>query len=377
MAKQNVNDQHCKQLCHAVEHLPITEVQRLLRAGAWPNGCGCGDWHNDKRPLILAMRRGRLDVVQMLLRSGININGFQYDKQTPLQWAVTANSPNMVQLLLLHGANPNSISRGCTTAPLELAITSYSHGLVVRHLCVAGADRRSALMFATLCENTCAVTELLALGERHCRLEAEMAARLGKEAILTKLLQHGIPPDEGLLLEATRSVVTHPLCSGMIQVLARAGARASHSAAEAFLAVKERNATALQQVLALPGANPNARDQTGASLLSIAATNADIPCTRVLVQAGAVIGVAELLVAGGNSNAAPLATSNRRDYVAGLLLWAQSDVFMAVCKLPAIATILNDAISSVCGPNLKSQSEMMQCVMASSLNWLGGCKSSP
>ncbi|KAG2424946.1 hypothetical protein HXX76_014104 [Chlamydomonas incerta] len=365
---KGVNEHHCAPLCNAICHCPIADVRRLLQAGASPHGCGCGNWQTDTRPLVLAMQLHRLDVLQELLTFRANVNGLKYDRQTPLQWAISSNDPHLVHVLLLNGASPNGTCDGCSMAPLELAITSYTNPLLVRQLCMAGADRRSALMFATLCENAPAVSELLALGERHCRLEAEMAARLGKEGILAKILAAGVPPDAGLLLEATRAFIELKICGGIIGVMAKAGAQASPSAEEAFLAVKLRSAPALKQVLALPGANPNATNAEGSTLLSVAAANMDVPCSRELILRGAIIGVPEILAAGGSSASACLATTDRSEYLAGLLLRTQPEVFKAVCQLPAVKVMLNQAITAVCGPGITDSKEMLDRVMASRLN---------
>eukprot|EP00613_Pedinella_sp_CCMP2098_P077030 CAMPEP_0171938560 /NCGR_PEP_ID=MMETSP0993-20121228/35586_1 /TAXON_ID=483369 /ORGANISM="non described non described, Strain CCMP2098" /LENGTH=178 /DNA_ID=CAMNT_0012580181 /DNA_START=134 /DNA_END=667 /DNA_ORIENTATION=+ len=90
-------------LCIAVQKGHLDVVQLLLDGGAAVNQAS-----NDGSTLLLsAVHQGRLDVVQLLLKRGAAVNQASNDGFTPLYIAVLLGRLDLVQLLLDRGAAVN------------------------------------------------------------------------------------------------------------------------------------------------------------------------------------------------------------------------------------------------------------------------------
>jgi ankyrin repeat protein len=88
-------------LCEAVNTADLELVTLLLKAGADPN---LGN-EDGQMPLMLAARTGSLPVVQALVKAGARVNAREKTReQTALMWAVSANSPEVVDFLIRHKA---------------------------------------------------------------------------------------------------------------------------------------------------------------------------------------------------------------------------------------------------------------------------------
>jgi ankyrin repeat protein len=99
-----VNEFGSTPLAEAVKLADARMVKMLLDAGA---GVDRAD-ENGQTALMLAIKTGELPIVEMLVNAGANVNAVeQFQRQTPLMWAVTAskNAPEMTKLLLSKGAN--------------------------------------------------------------------------------------------------------------------------------------------------------------------------------------------------------------------------------------------------------------------------------
>jgi len=82
-----------------------TIVRTLLDAGANPNGATPGG----ETPLMTASRVGRVEAVQLLLDHRAIVDAKTSSrKQTALMFAVTENHPDVVKLLIAHGADVNA-----------------------------------------------------------------------------------------------------------------------------------------------------------------------------------------------------------------------------------------------------------------------------
>lgn len=119
--------------------------------------------------LINAVKQGRRDVVQTLIKQGASVNVAEPDGTTPLHWAVRGADREMVELLIARGANVKAANRYGQT-PILLAATN-GDALILERLLKAGADANSAagegetpLMAAATTGKVDAVRVLLASG---------------------------------------------------------------------------------------------------------------------------------------------------------------------------------------------------------------------
>lgn len=121
--------QHGRQnqrLMEAIERNQPAEVAALLRGGVDPNSA------NDERvsALMLASYHGSLPLVETLLQKGAHIDARDEREQTALILGV--GHPEIVKLLLAHGANPNA--------------RDFYNKTPLVHLFEAGADRDPATL---------------------------------------------------------------------------------------------------------------------------------------------------------------------------------------------------------------------------------------
>ena len=99
-----VNEFGSTPLAEAVKLADARMVKMLLDAGA---GVDRAD-ESGQTALMLAIKTGELPIVEMLVKAGANVNAVEeFQRQTPLMWAVTASkhSAEMTKLLLSKGAN--------------------------------------------------------------------------------------------------------------------------------------------------------------------------------------------------------------------------------------------------------------------------------
>jgi uncharacterized protein len=91
-------------LAEAVKLTDARVVRMLLTAGAKVDRAD----ESGQTPLMLAIKTGELPLVDALIRAGANVNAVeQFQRQTPLMWAVTASThaAEMTRLLLSKGAD--------------------------------------------------------------------------------------------------------------------------------------------------------------------------------------------------------------------------------------------------------------------------------
>jgi hemoglobin len=71
-------------------------------------------------PLHTAARRDNVAVGSVLLSAGADLEARDIKGETPLRRALNCRQPGMIELLLAHGANPDSPDKGCVT-PRQVA----------------------------------------------------------------------------------------------------------------------------------------------------------------------------------------------------------------------------------------------------------------
>lgn len=104
------------ELHEAVEEGNMPEIHDLLNRGANINA---RHPDNGETPLIIAVRMGSVDIVQELLVKGADANK-THRGDTPLHLAASVAAFKITTLLLDHGANPQ-LRNGKNKIPLEIA----------------------------------------------------------------------------------------------------------------------------------------------------------------------------------------------------------------------------------------------------------------
>ena len=82
----------------------IDIAQLLLDHGADINAVG----ESQEMPLHLAVKQGHSEIAEFLLQKGADPNARNENLQTPLHLAVKNNNPDMIEILLKHHADPNA-----------------------------------------------------------------------------------------------------------------------------------------------------------------------------------------------------------------------------------------------------------------------------
>lgn len=113
-------------------------VELLINKGADPGKDAIGFYPT---ALFFSAQEGNLDIVNLLLMMGANVNtiAIEHYHETPLHWAARAGHVHIVQKLLEHGANVFVMSYhydgnyyDCKT-PIDLATTQEMFELLVHH----------------------------------------------------------------------------------------------------------------------------------------------------------------------------------------------------------------------------------------------------
>ncbi len=90
---------------YAIYHSPIPFVASLLELGADPE---YGD-HAGYPSIIAALasgRKDRLEIIELLLERGADIQQRGVNGYTPLHWAAAEDDPRLIEWLLARGADP-------------------------------------------------------------------------------------------------------------------------------------------------------------------------------------------------------------------------------------------------------------------------------
>jgi ankyrin repeat protein len=112
----------------AVEKGDLEIVKLLVQSGANPNNGGV-----DNFPLHDAVGLGRVDLVKILIKAGIEINTHNYSGETPLMIAAYNGDLILVKTLIESGACTHFINYECGENALEIAI-EREHKYVVEYL---------------------------------------------------------------------------------------------------------------------------------------------------------------------------------------------------------------------------------------------------
>ena len=127
-------------LGYAVEMGQCASVTKLLEYGADVNTSYA---QSDLHPLLLACKKGQLEIVKELLRFGAKTE-FSYQRWSPIHFAVKIGHLDTVKELLEHGAKVNMITKKGASA-LHIAATFHKVA-IVKELLKYGANVNVAMI---------------------------------------------------------------------------------------------------------------------------------------------------------------------------------------------------------------------------------------
>jgi len=139
--RTTVNPISYENLYRAVERMDIEAVKSLLEGGADPNEKDVREVRGRTRYSLLAhaARKGLPDIVELLLLHGANVNVKDPSSGwTILHFAVISNSSAVVSFLLDYGANVNGGTKEESYTPLHFA-ASMGQNDVIDSLLASGA----------------------------------------------------------------------------------------------------------------------------------------------------------------------------------------------------------------------------------------------
>lgn len=95
-------------------------------------------------PLLLAVKHGHRQIVELLLERGADLTHARHDGLTPLFMAIREGNVDMVALLLEKGADVNA--RGAISSVTPLHVAAYEgHHEIITLLLKSGADKQARM----------------------------------------------------------------------------------------------------------------------------------------------------------------------------------------------------------------------------------------
>jgi hypothetical protein len=110
-----------ERLFYAIQSNRVPAIRAALLTGSSPDGCdysASSSFGEPVPPLVSAIWQNNAASVQALLEAGANPNVTYADDDTPLELALRKSSPEVVRLLLEHGAD--AMARGGARATTDV-----------------------------------------------------------------------------------------------------------------------------------------------------------------------------------------------------------------------------------------------------------------
>ncbi|CAE7422845.1 kidins220b [Symbiodinium sp. CCMP2592] len=267
----DASDVQLERLYDAAKDGLVEEVEDLLQERLHPDaGYDKWNWEGPCTPLMLASSLGRLQVVQLLLEAGAQVELDDSSRFTALMHAAYNGHAQVVQLLLESGSHLEDCDYEDSTALMFAA--GFGHAEVVKVLLDAGARKdacdivsgHTALMRASI-NGHAEVTELL--------LEAKAQVNLCDKELGTPL---SFAANEG-----------H---AQVVQLLLAAGANPNLSDSYNFTSLMQaasHDHAPIVRLLLEAGADVDARDYLGSTALMGAASSGHAQVVQLLLDAGA------------------------------------------------------------------------------------------
>jgi len=308
-AHQTTNDE-ARQLVAAVTSGDVMRVESLLSSGVNPNvrAKRQGDYLGPPSlpALDVAIGRGNQQMVQVLLEHGANPNSVSSTDIvldptfTPLTRAIDKGLADIVQLLLDHGADVN---RGGTKSPLAVALARNDDRIVTMLVDNKKLDVSGALCDAAQDGNFGIVQRLLARSpnlnafDRRGLLPLAAAVRSGDVNVVQALLDRGAMVDGKNRKGETPLMFARTLDIATLLIARSADPMAQDNAGfTALMRVVDTGAPDLTPLLLAGSAaahtpltpeQVNHTSKTGVSAIGLAAFRGDATILNALLAAGA------------------------------------------------------------------------------------------
>jgi ankyrin repeat protein len=228
-----------------------------------------------------------INTVKFLLDHGANINAKGKEKRTPLMLAVMGDEGELADLLIKRGADVNAKDRIGKTA-LMLARGEQSEKMSALLRAAGAKDFQPTLLEAVLQSDSATVRKLLAAGEDANQVDSDgrtplhYAVSESTEPIVMALISKGANPNA--VDHKGVSVIKMATVHTVVDLLRDAGAESPD--ADLFDALTAKDMRAFERALGA-GANVNAMNEVGVSILYTAVSQGNKQAVRILLDKGA------------------------------------------------------------------------------------------
>ena len=244
---------------------------------------------DDETPLHVTVRRGHVELTQILLEHGADREARDKDDWSPLERATSIEHVELIRVLVEHGANVNARDpRGCTS--LYLA-SGRGNPAVIRTLLKHGADVKAQNSEYQTPLHGATVKEVAQILLEH---GADANAQ-GKDN-RTPLHQTDVPEVAQILLEHGADANTQdkdsrtPLHQTSVlevaQILLEHGADANAQDKDNRTPLHQTDVLEVAQILLEHGADPNALETKNRTPLHLASEDGQVGVVRVLLEHG-------------------------------------------------------------------------------------------